>query len=223
MIVLPDADLEKVIPSIASAAFFYQGQVCTSGSRLYVHKSIHDQVLDGVREEATKLKMGHSLSADTTLGPLISLNQVERVSRYVDLGRLEGADIVCGGKSVNSPGYYFEPTILINTTDNMSVAREEIFGPVLCAMSLNSEDLDDIARRANDSPSGLCASIWTRNLSSGHKLAQRIKAGSVWINLHHYFDPTLPFGGYKESGWGREQGAEALRTFTEVKSICAAL
>jgi phenylacetaldehyde dehydrogenase len=223
MIVLPDADLEKVIPSIASAAFFYQGQVCTSGSRLYVHKSIHDQVLDGVREEATKLKMGHSLSADTTLGPLISLNQLERVSRYVDLGRLEGADIVCGGKSVNSAGYYFEPTILINTTDNMTVAREEIFGPVLCAMSFNSEDLDDIARRANDSPSGLCASIWTRNLSSAHKLAQRIKAGSVWINLHHYFDPALPFGGYKESGWGREQGAEALRTFTEVKSICAAL
>jgi len=223
MIVLPDADLEKVIPSIASAVFFYQGQVCTSGSRLYVHKSIHDQVLDGVREEATKLKIGHSLSADTTLGPLISLNQLERVSRYVDLGRLEGADIVCGGKSVNSPGYYFEPTILINTTDNMSVAREEIFGPVLCAMTLNSEDLDDIARRANDSPFGLCASIWTRNLSSAHKLAQRIKAGSVWINLHHYFDPALPFGGYKESGWGREQGAEALRTFTEVKSICAAL
>ncbi len=99
---------------------------------------------------------------------------------------------LCGGKSVNSPGYYFEPTILINTTDNMSVAPEEIFGPVLCAMSFNSKDLDDIARRANDSPSGVCAGIWTRNLSSAHKLAQRIKTGSVWINLHHYFDPALP-------------------------------
>ncbi|WP_138469053.1 aldehyde dehydrogenase [Poseidonocella sp. HB161398] len=223
MIVMPDADLEKTIPGLAQAIFFHQGQVCTAGTRLYVHKSIHDQVLEGIAECSKGLKIGHGLDPETTMGPLISSNQLQKVMGYLDEGRAEGAEMVTGGGRIGEAGYFMEPTILAGTTDEMSVSRNEIFGPVLAAQGFGDDDLDAIAARANDSVYGLAASIWTRDISAAHKLAKKVKAGSVWINQHNFYDPALPFGGYKQSGWGREEGAEAIRTFTEVKAVCAAL
>lgn len=223
MIVFPDADLGKTIPALASAIFFHQGQVCTAGSRLHVHRDIHDEVIEGIAAEASKLKLGHGLELDTTMGPLVSQTQLQRVNHYIDEGRLAGAEVLSPALTQPSQGFFLSPTILTNVSPEMSVVREEIFGPVLCASAFDGDDIEQIARYANDSPFGLSASIWTRDLSTAHKMARRIHAGSVWINMHHFFDPALPFGGYKQSGFGREQGAEAIRTFTEVKSVCAAL
>ncbi|MDQ0506021.1 aldehyde dehydrogenase family protein [Xanthobacter agilis] len=223
MVVFKDADLERAIPALASAIFFHQGQVCTAGSRLIVHRSIHDQVVEGIAAEASKLVIGHGLEPGTTMGPLISSRQIDRVMAYLDQGVAGGASVVCGGGRLGNAGYFMEPTILTGTKAGMAVVDQEIFGPVLCAMSFDDDELDTVAAEANNSPFGLSASIWTRDLSTAHKMAKRIKAGSVWINMHHFFDPALPFGGFKQSGWGREQGADAIRTFTEVKSVCAAL
>ena len=223
MIVLPDADLDKAIPGLAQAIFFHQGQVCTAGTRLYVHKSIHDRVVEGIAGVAQTLRAGHSLDAQTTMGPLISATQLEKVMGYLDLGRSEGADLVSGGSTLGEQGYFMQPTVLANTRRDMAVVREEIFGPVLVTQSFDDEDLNQISAYANDSDFGLAASIWTRDLSTAHKLARMIQAGSVWINQHNFYDPALPFGGYKQSGWGREEGSEAIRTFTELKAVCAAL
>lgn len=223
MIVFPDADLERTIPGIAGAAFYHQGQVCTAGTRVYVHKSIHDKLLDGIAEQGSKLVAGHPLQPGTQLGPLISDEQLQRVSGYVEEGRKTGADVWSGGKRIGNAGYFIEPTILANTNHSMSVVREEIFGPVICAMSFDDDDLDRIAAAANDTQYGLAASIWTTNLSVAHKMASRVKAGNVWINAHSAFDSALPFGGQKQSGWGRECGFEAIRAYTEIKSVCAAL
>lgn len=223
MVVFPDADLDKAIPALAGAIFFHQGQVCTAGTRLYVHKSIHDRVLEGIAAEGRRLKPGHGLDPETTMGPLISDRQITRVLGYIDAAKAAGAEFVTGGGRLNRSGYFLEPTIVANTTDDMPIVREEIFGPVLSAQSFEDDDLDELARKANDTIFGLSASVWTQNISTAHRMAKRIKAGSVWINTHHFFDPALPFGGFKQSGWGREQGADAIRTFTEVKSVCVAL
>nr|WP_295467032.1 aldehyde dehydrogenase family protein [Mesorhizobium sp.] len=223
MIVFPDADLERTIPGIAGAGFYHQGQVCTAGTRIYAHKSIHDRLLDGIAEHGAKMTPGHPLQPGTLLGPLISNEQLQRVSGFVDEGRKAGADLWSGGKRIGNAGYFIEPTILANTNHSMSVVKEEIFGPVLCAMSFEDDDLDTIAKAANDTPYGLGASIWTTNLSIAHKMSSRVKAGNVWINTHSAFDSALPFGGAKQSGWGRECGFEAMRAYTEIKAVCAAL
>ncbi len=223
MMVFRDADLEKTIPALAGAIFFHQGQVCTAGTRLFIHKSIHDRVVEGIAAEAKKLVIGHGLEQATTMGPMISGRQRDRVLAYIEQGRKSGAEFVCGGNSLGENGYFLEPTVLAGTDSSMSVVREEIFGPVLCTMAFGDDDIETLADKANETEFGLSASIWTRDLSTAHKMAKRIKAGSIWINMHNFFDPALPFGGYKQSGWGREQGAEAIRTFTEVKSVCAAL
>lgn len=223
MIVFPDADLDRAIPGLASAIFFHQGQVCTAGTRLYVHKSIHDRVVEGIAEESKKLKIGHGLNLDTTMGPLISSAQLQKVMGYLDQGRSEGAEFVTGGGRIGDAGFFMEPTVLTNTNNRMSIVQEEIFGPVLCAQSYDDDQLDALAAKANDTIFGLAASVWTRDISVAHKMAKRIRAGSVWINAHNFYDPALPFGGFKQSGHGREEGAEAIRTFTEVKSVCAVL
>ncbi len=223
MIVFPDADLERTIPGITGAGFYHQGQVCTSGTRIYAHKSIHDKLLDGIAEQASKMAPGHPLQPGTHFGPLISDEQFQRVLGYVEKGRHAGAKVWTGGRRIGNAGYFLEPTLLANTDHSMDVVREEIFGPVVCAMSFDDEDLDDIAKAANDTPYGLAASIWTTNLGVAHKMASRVKAGNVWINTHSAFDSALPFGGAKQSGWGRECGFEAIRAYTEIKSVCAAL
>jgi phenylacetaldehyde dehydrogenase len=223
VIVFPDADLDIAVPGAARAIFNNSGQVCAAGSRLYAHKRVFDRLIEGVAQEAGKLRIGHGLNPDTQMGPLVSQEQLDRVSSYVAQGRSDGAKVVTGGARIGNEGYFMAPTILTETQPSMSVVREEIFGPVLCAMSFDDDDLDRIAAQANRTVYGLAASIWTRDLSTAHKMARRLKAGSVGVNMHGTLDPAMPFGGYKQSGWGREKGREVLDLYTEVKSVVMAL
>jgi phenylacetaldehyde dehydrogenase len=222
-IVFPDADLDRAIAGAASAIFFNQGQCCCAGSRLFVHEKVYDRVVQGVSDIAAKIKVGPGLDPSTEMGPLVSDEQHRRVTGYIQAGKDEGAEILVGGKSHGNRGYFVEPTILARTTPEMKVVREEIFGPVVCAQRFSDNDLDRIAQEANDSIYGLAASVWTRDLSTAHKMARRIRAGTVWVNCHNVFDASLPFGGYKQSGWGREMGEEALHNYTEVKAVTIAL
>jgi phenylacetaldehyde dehydrogenase len=222
-IVFPDADLEKAIAGTASAIFFNHGQCCCAGSRLYAHESIFDQVVEGVSDIASKIRVGSGLDPQTQMGPLVSQEQYERVNGYIASGLDEGAHANAGGRQQSERGYFVHPTVLTRTTPEMKVIREEIFGPVVCATPFSDTDLDRIAREANDSIYGLAASVWTSNISTANKLAKRIKSGTVWINCHNVFDAALPFGGYKQSGWGREMGAEVLNNYTEVKAVTTAL
>jgi phenylacetaldehyde dehydrogenase len=222
-IVFPDADLDRAIPGTASAIFFNHGQCCCAGSRLFVHESIYDKVLQGVSDIAGGINMGPGLDPQTAMGPLVSEEQFDKVTSYIDSGIKEGARVTAGGKRHGDRGYFVQPTVLTNTKPSMKVMREEIFGPVVCAESFSDADLDRMAREANDTIYGLAASVWTRDLSTAHKMARRIRSGTVWINCHNVFDASLPFGGYKQSGWGREMGEEVLHNYTEVKAVTAAL
>jgi phenylacetaldehyde dehydrogenase len=224
VIVFPDADLERATQGAADGIFRNAGQVCVAGSRLYVHKNVFDKVVEGVVERAKKLKVGPGIEPETQMGPLVSQKQLERVSGYIDSGASQGAEVVVGGKRVEGrSGYFMQPTVLAETNRDMRVVREEIFGPVVCAMPIDDDDLDRIARVANDTDYGLSSSIWTRDISVAHKLAKKIKAGMVRINGGVGLDYALPFGGYKQSGWGRENSREGIEAFTEIKSVSVAL
>ena len=220
-VVLADADLETSIPGVANAIFFNHGQCCCAGSRLYVEKNIFDKVVSGVADQAKQIKMGPGLDPATQMGPLVSDEQQHRVLGYLESGFAEGAKAVVGGKRLGDKGYFVEPTVLVNTTSTMKVIQEEIFGPVVCAEPFTN--VEDVIAKANDNIYGLAAAVWTKDLSKGHRLAAQLRAGTVWINCHNIFDASLPFGGYKQSGWGREMGHEALNLYTEVKSVCAKL
>jgi phenylacetaldehyde dehydrogenase len=222
-VVFPDAKLDNAIAGTASAIFYNMGQCCTAGSRLFAHKKVFDKIVDGLTSEAAKLKIGHGLDPTTTLGPLVSDEQHKKVLGYLDAGRSEGAEVVTGGGGVGSRGYFVQPTVLAKTNRDMKVVREEIFGPVVCVQPFEEDDLDGIAKFANDTEYGLSASIWTQDLTRAHTLARRIKAGTVWINCHNWGDAALPFGGYKQSGWGREMGKEVMENYTETKAIGARL
>jgi phenylacetaldehyde dehydrogenase len=223
MIVFPDADLDVAIKAIASGIFYNTGQTCTAGTRLYVHADVADAVLTHVAAEARSLRIGPGLDPATQIGPLVSEEQFRKVSGYIATGLAEGASLVTGGKRFGEVGYFIEPTILADTRADMTVVREEIFGPVLCASSFADEGIEDVVRQANDSIFGLAGSIFTRNIGLAHKVAQKLKAGTIGINTHHVVDPALPFGGFKQSGWGREMGWEAIELYTDVKSIGIAL
>jgi phenylacetaldehyde dehydrogenase len=218
MIVLPDADPQTVTGGTAGAIFFNAGQVCCAGSRLYVHSSIFDRVVEGVSAAASAIRLGPGLEQATEMGPLVSKEQQERVLGYIESGRKQGASVVTGGEAPSHPGYFVKPTVLVNVNPDMRVVREEIFGPVLVAQRF--DELDDVVKAANDTPYGLGASIWTNNLSAAHRLIPRIKAGTVWVNCHNLVDPNMPFGGYKQSGFGREHGRVAVEMYTETKSVC---
>ena len=220
-IVFDDVDMKSTIAGAASAIFFNHGQCCCAGSRLYVEQNIFDEVVEGVAEHAKKIKVGPGFDADTNMGPLVSQEQLNRVCSYLESGLSEGAEAVVGGKKKAGAGYFVEPTVMVKTNPNMKVVREEIFGPVVCARPFS--DIDKIVAEANASEYGLAAGIWTSDISKAHRLAHKLRAGTVWINCYNVFDAALPFGGYKQSGWGREMGHEALELYTEVKAICAAI
>jgi len=223
-IIFPDADMDAAIAGAASAIFFNQGQCCCAGSRLFAHESVFDRVVSGVSDIAGKIKIGEGLDPSTELGPLVSDEQFARVNGFLKSGREQGAKFAAGGKEHSGRGYFVAPTVMSGVKPGMKVVDEEIFGPVVVAQSFATDaDLDRLAAQANDTIYGLAASVWTRDISAAHKMARRIKAGTVWVNCHNVFDAALPFGGYKQSGWGREMGAEVLNNYTEVKAVTVKL
>lgn len=228
LIIFPDADLDRAIPGAASAIFFNQGQTCCAGSRLFAHEKVFDKVLEGVSDIASKIKVGPGLDPSTEMGPLVSDEQFARVTGFIEGGRAAGAKVATGGgrpthAGNEHSGWFVQPTVLTDTKPDMQVVREEIFGPVLVAERYDDDDLGRIAKQANDTIYGLAASVWTRDISTAHKMARRIRAGTIWMNCHNVFDASLPFGGYKQSGLGREMGEDVLRNYLEVKSVTVAL
>lgn len=222
VVVLPDVDIAAVASSAAGAIFFNSGQSCVAGSRLFAHRSIFDALLEGVVDAANKVwRPGPSLSPQSRLGPLVSDVQRDRIMGYIDSGRKAGATILTGGDAPAGGGYYVNPTVMVGVNPAMKVVREEIFGPVLVAQPY--DDLDEVAQAANDTEYGLGASIWTRDVAAMHRLAARIKSGTVWGNCHAMIDPALPFGGFKQSGLGREQGRAGIEAYTEQKTVIIAL
>jgi phenylacetaldehyde dehydrogenase len=220
-VVFADVDLDAAIAGASSAIFFNHGQCCCAGSRLYVENKIFDKVVEGVAEHAKKINVGSGQDPNTDMGPLVSAEQMNRVCGYLESGFSEGAKAVVGGSRHGDKGYFVKPTVLVNTNEKMKVVQEEIFGPVVTAIPFS--DPAELVTQANDSVYGLAAGIWTRDISKAHRLASQLRAGTVWINCYNIFDAALPFGGYKQSGWGREMGHEVLEQYTEVKAVCTAL
>jgi phenylacetaldehyde dehydrogenase len=220
-VVLGDPDLASTIPGAASAIFFNHGQCCCAGSRLYVESDIFDQVVDGVAKEAANIHVGPGMDPASDMGPLVSEEQLNRVCGYLESGISEGAKAVTGGSRSGDKGYFVKPTVLVNTNEKMKVVREEIFGPVVTAIPFRN--VDEIAATANNSIYGLAAGVWTRDIKKANQIAKVLRAGTVWINCYNVFDAALPFGGYKQSGWGREMGHEVLEQYTEVKAVCTAI
>ena len=217
-VVFQDADIEGAISGSAMAIFFNQGQTCCAGSRLYVEEKSFDKVVDGVSQLASKIRIGPGLEPTTDMGPLVSEEQLNRVCSYLESGYSEGAKATVGGSREGTKGYFVKPTVLVNTNEKMKVVREEIFGPVVTAIPFS--DVDDLVAKANNTEYGLAAGVWTRDITKAHRIASKLRAGTVWINCYNVFDPAMPFGGYKQSGWGREMGHEVLNLYTEVKSVC---
>ncbi|ABS62658.1 aldehyde dehydrogenase [Parvibaculum lavamentivorans DS-1] len=220
-IIFPDADMDRAIAGAGNSIFHNSGQICVAGSRLYVARKKYDEVVDGLVKFAAQFKLGPGLDPATTMGPLVSEKQRERVLDYIDSARAEGANVIAGGTVFGAQGYFVAPTIIGDVKPRMRVAQEEIFGPVLVATAV--DDLDELAALANDTIYGLSASIWTRDISAAYKLARKIRAGTVTINSGSIAGPNLPFGGFKQSGWGRENGVDGIESFTELKTVIAAL
>jgi len=216
-VVFDDADVEAAVAGAADAIFFNQGQVCCAGSRLYVQSGIYDDLVAGVTEAALNIKVGDGLLPDTQMGPLVSSEQLERVSGYVQQGLADGAVPTAGASPVSGPGFFYPATVLTNTRPAMSVVTDEIFGPVL--VTDRFDDATEAASVANNSIYGLSAGIWTKDVSKAHTFAKKIQAGTVWVNCFNILDASLPFGGYKQSGWGREMGHEVLNAYTQTKSV----
>ena len=215
-IILPDANLDKAIPGVFSGIMVNQGQVCCAGSRVFIPDHLYDEVVDRLVDYAKKVKLGNGLDETTEMGPLISQRQQDLVTSYINKGINEGANLLVGGEKLEE-GYFVTPTVFANVKDDMSIAKEEIFGPVVATMPYSS--IDEVVRRANASPYGLAAGLWTENLKNAHTISKKLKAGTVWVNCYNLTNAGVPFGGYKQSGFGREMGSYALDNYTEVKSV----
>lgn len=219
-IIFPDTDLLFAIRGAIQAIFFNQGQICTAGSRLFVHTSIYDQFVRGLSEAASKMKLGAGIDPTTEIGPLISQEQLQRVTGYIESGKQEGAVLATGGQQPDPeqfPGYFLQPTVFEDVRDEMIIAREEIFGPVVVVLPF--EDTEEVAARANKSIYGLAAGVWTNDVRNAHNMAKALQAGVVWVNTYNMFDAAAPFGGYKQSGYGREMGQAVLDAYTQVKTV----
>ena len=220
-IVFADADMDQAIEGSHFALFFNQGQACCAGSRLFVEDKVYDEFVDKSVARANRRTVGDPFDASTEQGPQIDSIQFDKVMSYIDSGSREGAELLCGGKRVGDRGYFIEPTVFANVKDEMKIAREEIFGPVMSIIRFR--DLDEVIDRANNTPYGLAAAVWTRDISKAHAIANNVRAGTVWINCFDVFDAAAPFGGFKQSGIGREMGEYALQQYTEVKTVTVKL
>ncbi len=216
-VVFADADLDAAVAGAYFGLFFNQGQCCCAGSRLFVEDSVHDRFVEKVLAKAKSQKLGDPFDPDTTQGPQVSQEQCDRIMGYIDSGKKEGAKLLAGGKRVGDKGYFIEPTVFANVTDEMKIAREEIFGPVMNI--LRFKDVDEVIRRGNQTSFGLAAAVWTRDITKAHRIAAKLRAGTVWINCYDVFDAAAPFGGFKMSGIGRELGEYAMQNYTEVKTV----
>lgn len=217
-IIFADADIDAAVAGSANGIFFNAGQACAAGSRLYVHENVYDEVVAGIAEQARNIRVGDGFDPTSQIGPVVSSTQLERVQHYLDVGVAEGGRVLTGGAQIGDTGYYVAPTVFTDVTPNDTIVREEIFGPVVVAQKFSDED--EVIQSANSSQYGLAGGVWTRDISRAHRVAGAFKSGTVWVNCYQVFDPAMPFGGYKESGWGREMGHEVLHDFTELKTVC---
>jgi aldehyde dehydrogenase (NAD+) len=216
-VVFSDADMDAAVAGAFHAIYFHGGQCCTAGSRLFVEEKIHGEFVERLCAKAKKRKLGNPLEPGTEQGPQVSQEQMDKILSYIDLGQKQGAKLVTGGRRAGERGYFVEPTIFDNVEDHMAIARDEIFGPV--ASVLPFKKMEEVIARANNTSYGLAAAIWTKDLDKAHRFAKQVKAGTVWVNCYHVVDATTPFGGFKMSGQGRENGAAALEHYTELKTV----
>jgi acyl-CoA reductase-like NAD-dependent aldehyde dehydrogenase len=216
-IIFEDADLDAAAVTAANAVWGHSGQLCIAGSRVLVQRAIHDEFVARMVEVSRSLKIGSCFDADTAVGPLISQQQLDQVSRYVALGKAEGATLALGGARHGELGYFFQPTIFTGVRNDMTIAQEEIFGPVMAVIPFDTEE--EAYAIANDTEFGLAAGVWTRDLARANRAAQRLKVGTVWVNAYMLLDPSVPYGGMKLSGFGRSLGSASIEEYTQVKSV----
>ena len=216
-VIFADCDMDQAVAGAFHAIYFHGGQCCTAGSRLFVEEKIRGEFVTKLAEMAKKRKIGDPLDPTTEQGPQVSQEQMDKILGYVDLGTKQGAKVVVGGKRFGAKGYFVEPTIFDNVKDDMAIAKDEIFGPVVSVLPF--KDVNDMIKRANDTTYGLAAAVWTKNIDKAHLYAREVKAGTIWVNCYHIVDTTTPFGGFKQSGQGRENGEAVLDHYTELKTV----
>jgi aldehyde dehydrogenase (NAD+) len=220
-VIFADANLDAAVEGAHFGLYFNQGQCCTAGSRVFVQESIHEEFVERMIQKNKARKVGPGLDPETEQGPQVDKQQFDKIMRFIDAGQKEGAKLVSGGQRVGSKGYFIEPTLFDDVQDDMEIARDEIFGPVMSVLPF--KDTDDIIHRANNTYFGLAAAVWTRDIAKAHEYAARVKAGTVWVNCYDVFDAAAPFGGFKMSGLGRELGEEGLKAYLETKTVTVSM
>jgi aldehyde dehydrogenase (NAD+) len=220
-VIFADADLDAAIEGAHFGLYFNQGQCCCAGSRLFVEERVHDELIDRMKEKNEDRRVGDPFDPETQQGPQVDKAQFDKIMKYIEYGKKDGADCITGGGRIGKKGYFVEPTLFDNVTDDMRIARDEIFGPVMSVLKF--KNVDEIVRRANDTNFGLAAAVWTRDVAKAHRFAQQVRAGTVWINCYDVFDAGAPFGGFKQSGIGRELGEAGLANYTELKTVTVSL